>query len=489
MSELPSWLQPLVQHVTPKAPVIREPGDLYDYERRAVDHQCTHEQSAMWMDMGLGKTVVTLTAIQHLLYHRYLTGVLVVAPLRVVRLVWRQEAKKWTHTSGLTFSVVAGTRDQRIRALMVKADIYLLNYENLKWLAELLEHYFLRRGKYPPFDGIVWDEISKMKNSASVRAQSFAKIMPYIKWRTGLTGTPSSNGYKDLHGQYLMLDDGVRLGTSKTQFTQRFFYKASQYKEVPFDETKDQIQQLIGDITLQMSAEDYNPLPDLIMNDITLELPPELRQKYDALENEYFFQLDNGTQVEVFNAASMTNKCLQFANGAVYLDPITKEWDVVHDMKLDALEDIIEEAGGQQLLCGYGYVSDATRIMERFKRLRPINLTKCKSETALNNAMSRWANGDCPLMIGHPASMGHGIDRLQEAGHLLAWYGTTWSLDLFDQFNARIRRQGQGAPVICNRILMQDTLDYAQIDALESKAASQTELRKAVGRYRRTRGL
>jgi SNF2 family DNA or RNA helicase len=208
---------------------------------------------------------------------------------------------------------------------------------------------------------------------------------------------------------------------------------------------------------------------------------------YDQMEKEFFIQLESGSQVEVFNQASLTNKLLQFSNGAMYPVAGMPLWEPIHNMKLDALEEIIDEAQGQPVLCSYAYRSDAERIMKRFSKLRPINLTECKSEKSLTDAMSRWVTGDCPLMIGHPASMGHGIDGLQKHGHILVWFGLNWSLDLVDQFNARIRRQGQGAPVICHRILCADTLDQAQALALDSKATTQASLRKAIKDYRVSR--
>ena len=460
------------------------PDKLHDYQKKAVNFQSTHASSALWLDMGLGKTVITLTTISHLTGAGFLRGVLIVAPIRVIRLVWRQEALKWSHTSSLKFSMVIGAKDQRTRALMQKADVYLVNFENLKWLADTLVTYYVKKNRPIPFNGVVWDEISKMKNSTTKRVSAFRKILPYFDWTTGLTGTPAANGYRDLHGQYLVLDGGQRLGTSKTAFTERFYYKKSAYKLEAFPDTEDTIKALIGDITMQMSAEDYNPLPDLIVNDIRVDLPSNIRMKYEALEKDFFFQLDNGTDVEVFNKASLTNKALQFSNGFVYPIPGIPKWEHVHDLKLDALEDIIEEAGGSPVLCAYQYRADAERIMERFKKLRPINLTECKSETALNNAMSRWKSNDCPLMIGHPASMGHGVDGLQANGHILVWFGLNWSLDLYLQFNARIRRQGQGAPVICHRILTEGTLDQAQAMALGEKEEGQTSLRNAIKNYR-----
>ena len=465
------------------------PNLLHGYQQKAVNFQCTHAQSMMWLDMGLGKTVITLTSIAHLIRTQFLRAVVIVAPIRVIRLVWRQEAAKWEHTKHLKFSMVTGTRDQRTRALLRPADVYLVNYENLKWLSETLHTYFVSKGKPLPFNGVVWDEISKMKNSATDRVRAVRRVLDHFVWTTGLTGTPASNGYKDLHGQFLVVDKGQRLGSSKTAFRTRFYKKAGPFKEVPYADTEETIKNLIGDITLEMSAEDYNPLPDLIVNNIEVEMQGEVRAKYEQLEKDFFTQLDNGTTVEVFNQGALTNKALQFSNGAVYPVAGMPLWEPIHDLKLDALEEILDEAQGSPVLCAYAYRSDAERIMTRFKDLRPINLTECKSEGSLVAAMDRWKSGDCALMIGHPASMGHGIDGLQRAGRTLVWFGLNWSLDLYDQFNARVRRQGQGAPVICHRIMCQDTLDQAQAIALDEKATTQAALRTAVKQYRQRKGV
>ena len=468
---------------------LRTPADLFEYQRKAVNHQCTQPNTMLWVSMGLGKTVITLTSISHLLATKFLTGVIIIAPIRVVRLVWRQEALRWSHTRHLTFSVLTGSKDQRTRALLRPADVYITNFENLGWLAETLATYFISKNRPLPFNGLVWDEISKCKNSNTQRVKATKKILPHFVWTTGLTGTPASNGYKDLHGQYLVVDKGLRLGTSKTAFRQRFYRKEGPHREVPFDGAEDEIKQLIGDITLEMSAADYNPLPDMVVNDVSIELPENLRALYNRMEKELFIQLDSGKEVEMFNQAALTNKCLQFSNGAMYPVAGMPLWEPIHDLKLEALEEIIDEAQGQQVLCAYAYRSDAERIMERFKALRPVNLTECKSEAALQNAMSRWASGDCLLLIGHPASMGHGIDGLQKRGHIIVWYGLNWSLDLYDQMNARIRRQGQGAPVICHRLMVLETLDQAQAMALDEKAQTQAGLRNAVKQYRLTRGI
>ncbi len=465
------------------------PNLLHDYQKRAVNHQCTRPHSMLWLDMGLGKTIVTLTSIAHLINTGFLRAVVIVAPIRVIRLVWRQEALKWEHTKHLRFSMMTGTRDQRTRALLRPADIWLINYENLGWMAEVLDTYFIAKGKPMPFNGVVWDEISKMKNSTTNRVKAVRKVLPAFDWTTGLTGTPASNGYKDLHGQFLVVDKGQRLGVSKTAFKTRFYKKAGPYKEVPYPDTEETIKNLIGDITLEMSAEDYNKLPDLIVNNVEVEMPDEVRSKYEQMEREFFTVLDSGKELEVFNSAALTNKCLQFSNGAVYPVAGMPLWEPVHDAKLDALEEIIDEAQGSPVLCAYAYRSDAERIMQRFKSLDPINLTECKSEGSLTAAMARWKSGQCALMIGHPASMGHGIDGLQHAGRTLVWFGLNWSLDLYDQFNARVRRQGQGASVVCHRIMCRDTLDQAQAIALNDKATTQAGLRAAVKQYRKQRGV
>jgi len=465
------------------------PDLMHEYQKKMVNFQCTRPHSMMWADMGLGKTITTLTSIVHLLNAGFLRGVIIVAPIRVIRLVWRQEAAKWEHTKHLKFSMVTGTKDQRTRALLRPADIYMINYENLGWLAETLQTYFVKKDKPMPFNGVVWDEISKCKNSATNRVKAVKKILDKFDWTTGLTGTPASNGYKDLHGQFLVVDKGQRLGVSKTQFKTRFYRKIGPYKEVPYEDTEDTIKKLIGDITLEMSAEDYNPLPDLVVNNIEIEMPDNLRARYEKMEREFFLVLDSGKEVEAFNQAALTNKCLQFSNGAMYPVAGMPLWEPVHDLKLEALEDILDEANGSPILCAYAYRSDAQRIMEKFKHLDPINLTECKSETSLTNAMHRWKTGDCSLMIGHPASMGHGIDGLQKNGHILVWYGLNWSLDLYEQFNARVRRQGQGVPVICHRIMCQATLDQAQALALDEKATTQAGLRNAVKQYRMSKNV
>jgi SNF2 family DNA or RNA helicase len=463
---------------------VRTVNDMHPYQHKCVEFQCSRPASALWVDPGLGKTVTTLTSVNYLLQVQHLRAVLVVAPIRVCRLVWRQEALKWEHTKDMTFGMVMGTRDQRTRSLLQDKNVFLINYENLGWLAEALHTYYIKKGKPLPFDGVVFDEISKCKNSSTDRVKSLRKILPHIKWTTGLTGTPASNGYKDLHGQFLVLDQGERLGTSKTAFRTRFYHKVGPYKEVAFDDTETTIKNLIGDMTLEMSAADYLTMPDLIVNDVMVEMEPDVRLKYDKMEREFFLRLDSGAEKEMFNQASLTNSCLQYSNGAIYPVAGDPTWERVHDQKLEALDDILEECDGKPVLLWYAYRSDAERIMARFKDYRPINLTECKTELSLKVAMTKWQDGECKLMVSHPLSAGHGVDGLQNSSHTIVWFGLNWSLDSYMQANARLHRQGQGHPVICHRIMCKDTLDQAQAIALDNKASDQVSLRNAVRSYR-----
>lgn len=464
--------------------------NFFDYQWRGHSSQCSMAASALWVPMSGGKTIMTLSSIVHLQQSdNWLGPVLVVGPKRVVQTVWHIEAAKWQHTRHLRFSTILGDVQQRTRALATPAHVYLTNYENLKWLAGAINRYYLSRGHVPPFNGVVFDELTKMKNASTNRVTEFRKILPYMKWRTGLTGTPASNGYIDLHGQYLVLDDGARLGTSKNQFTERFCVASGYmgYGSKVTERGEQEIRSLISDMTFYLAEEEVAKLPDLIVSDIEVPLPPDLREKYDAFERDMFIELDSGVEIEVFNAAAKTNKALQFSNGAVYLQPGQPESEVVHDLKLDALEDIIEEAAGAPILVAYNFRTDAARIMERFKALKPVNLTESKDPAG---DIAKWRAGETRLMIGHPASMGHGIDGLQDRGNILVWFGLGWSLELYLQFNGRLRRQNAVSDSVrCYRILVPDTLDMAVRDAIEGKAQTEEDLKRHIHAYQRGRGL
>lgn len=480
-----------------------EPQQLHDYQRQCVMHQLQHDDSMLWLQMGLGKTPVTLTTIVDRMRAGQVKKTLIFGPLRVIQAVWAREARKWSHTKHLRFSIIHGDKHKRSRALFADADVYLINYENMNWLAQELDHYYISQGKPLPFQMVVYDEVSKLKNSTSLRmaggnrdrkdkrgetykvkVTGWRKIIPHFQYRTGLTGTPASNGYLDLHGQYLAVDGGERLGEYITHFKDSYF--ASDYQGWSYTVTelgKQWIEHKISDITVKMDARDYLDLPDVKVTNLMVDLPPKARKSYQEVEKQMFTQLDTGTEIEVFSRSSVSNKCLQFCNGSPYLSAESPEYEAVHDAKLEALEDVLEEAGGSPVLCSYSFKSDAERIMKRFKKYKPINLTEepaNKTEKIIND----WNAGRVRLLIGHPASMGHGVDGLQDTGHILVWFGMNWSLELYEQMNGRINRQGQTRPVSIIRILCNDTVDLAVADAIERKDDDQEGLKRALQRYR-----
>ena len=437
----------------------------------------------LWLDMGLGKTIITLTAIQQLRAFGQIIKVLIVAPLRVCETVWEQEAKNWTHTNSLTFSHVTGTAANRLKNLRRSADVYLINYENLEWLSAQLNHLYVEKGYSLPFQMVVWDEVSKMKTSTTKRSKAFYSLISKFHRKVGLTGTPASNGLQDLHGQYLVTDGGARLGTHITHFRGRYMYQDGYTRRwTAFPEAQRQIENLIHDITLQMSAEDYLEMPAFSYNDIIIRLPDTLRKAYGELEQDMITQLDEadgGHEVVVFNAAALTNKCLQFANGSVYIEPGQPRFNKVHDLKIKALQEIVDGSGNAGLLVAYSYKSDLARIQEAFPQA--INLSGMAG-AKLSKAIENWNAGKIKMLVGHPASMGHGLN-LQYGGHNIVWFGLNWSLDLYEQFNARINRQGQKMPVICHRIMVENTIEQVVKEALESKASTQDALRSAIHKY------
>ena len=482
---------------------LLQPQQLYEYQRQCVMHQLTHDDSMLWLGMGLGKTPITLTTIIDRMRAGQVKKVLIFGPLRVIQAVWSRESRKWEHTKHLRFSVVHGTREKRTRALFADADIYLINYENMNWLAETLDHYYTSQGKPLPFQMVVYDEVSKLKNSTALRMKGgkrdrkdkrgrvheikitgWRKFINQFQYRTGLTGTPASNGYIDLHGQFLAVDGGERLGEYITHYRDSYFmsdYNGWGY--TPTELGKQWIEYKVSDITIKMDARDYLDLPDVKVTNMMVDLPEKARKAYKEIEKEMFTQLDSGREVEVFSRSSVSNKCLQFCNGSPYLISGSTEYEAVHDAKLDALEEVLEEAAGSPVLCSYSFVADAERIMKRFKKYKPVNLTNTASKDT-EKVINKWNRGGIKLLIGHPASMGHGIDGLQDSGHIVVWFGINWSLELYDQMNGRINRQGQSQPVSIIRILCNDTIDLAVADAIERKNDTQEGLKTALQRYR-----
>lgn len=401
------------------------PQNLHDYQRECVLHQLQHNDSMLWLQMGLGKTPITLTTIVERMKAEQVQKVLIFGPLRVIQAVWAREARKWSHTNHLRFSVIHGNKEKRARALFANADIFLINYENMNWLAETLDHYYLSQGKAIPFQMVVYDEVSKLKNSTALRmaggkrdrkdgrgepvqikVTGWRKLIDCFSYRTGLTGTPASNGYLDLHGQYLAVDGGERLGTHVTHYKDSYF--VSDFKGwsfTPSELGKECIESKIADITKKMDARDHlKGLPDVKVINMMVDLPEKARKAYAEMEKVLFTQLDNGRELEVFSKASVSNKLLQFCNGSPYLSSASTEFETLHDAKMEALEDIIEEAAGQPVLCSYSFTADAERIMKKFKSLKPVNLTEVPSKQT-EAVINKWNRGEIKLLIGHPACL------------------------------------------------------------------------------------
>lgn len=480
------------------------PQQLHDYQKQCVIHQLVHDDSMLWLGMGLGKTPITLTTIVDRMRAGLVKKVLIFGPLRVIQAVWSRESRKWSHTNHLRFSIIHGTKQKRLRALFANADIYLINYENMNWLAETLDHYYLSQNKPLPFEMAVYDEVTKLKNSTSLRIKGgiserkdpqgnlrgvkvtgWRKILEHFRYRTGLTGTPAANGYIDLHGQFLAVDGGQRLGKYITHYRDSYFLRGFDgWTYTPSEAGKQMIEHKVHDITIKMDSRDYLDLPDTKVTNMMVDLPAKVIKAYRDIEKEMFTQLDSGKEIEVFSRSSVSNKCLQFCNGSPYLVSGSDEYEAIHDAKLDALEEIIEEAGASPVLCSYTFIPDAIRVMKRFKKLKPVNLTQTASKDT-EKIIDQWNSGKIKLLIGHPASMGHGIDGLQEVGHIAAWFGINWSLELYEQFNARLDRQGQTHPVSIIRILCNDTIDLAVADAIERKTDNQDGLKAAIDRYRK----
>lgn len=453
------------------------PWDFHDYQNDGVRHMMEHPASMFWLDVGLGKTSISLTGILERLERCLSPGTLVIAPKRVCRMVWRQEAKKWTHTRGLTFQLVQGNRQQRHYALRRPADVHLVNYENLQWLVDELNAVWLSRGQYFPWTTVVYDEVDKLKDSTSKRSRAMQEILPYFRYRIGLTGTPASEGYMDLFGQYLVVDGGQRLGTSLTGYQKKFF-RQDGFKWRPLPGAEEQIKALIGDITFQMSA---RFTPDPIINDVYVDLPPKARAAYDRLEKEFFLEFDSGVTVDLDNEGSLLNKCLQAANGQPYVEPGSGRWEKLHDAKLDALADIVSESNGQPILVGYQFRSDLARIQERFPEA--VYLGGNLSEAEECDIQQRWDEGRINILVGHPASMGHGLN-LQRGGHIAVWFGLNWSRRLYLQFIGRLDRQGQEHTVVIHRLLARDTADEIQRLTLASKEEAETDLKETISQYR-----
>ena len=441
----------------------------HEYQRYAIEYIKSHPITALFLAMGLGKTVTTLTAINDLMYDSFeVSRVLIIAPLRVARDTWPAEIEKWEHLSNLTYSVAVGTAEERKAALRMQADIYIINRENVQWLIEEMPF---------DYDMVVIDELSSFKNHQTKRFKALMKVRPKVKRIVGLTGTPSSNGLMDLYAEFRMLDMGQRLGRFIGQYRMKYFipYKRNGmvvYSYKPISGAENEIYEKISDITISMRANDHLNMPKLVNSEYVVYLSQTEKEKYIEMKKELILELPDG-EVTAANSASLSNKLSQMANGAIYDDDGVVIG--IHDRKLDALEDIIEAANGKPVLVVYWFNHDLQRIQERLKKLHIPHSTMDKP-----GSIVKWNNGEIPVALIHPASAGHGLN-LQSGGNCLVWFGLTWSLELYSQTNARLWRQGQQAEtVVIQHIITKDTVDERIMKALQEKDKTQSALLEAV---------
>lgn len=432
-------------------------ADLHDYQNRAIDWIKTRERVGLFLDMGLGKSVTTLTAISDLLAECMIRRVLVIAPLRVCNAVWRQEAAKWEHLQHLDIALATGPQKRRLAALYQQAEITVINRENVVWLVQ-------RCGGDWPFDALVIDESSSFKSSSSKRFRALKRVLPLMYYRILLTGTPSPNGLMDLWSQMYLIDEGASLGRTKTSYQNRWFdADYFGYSFEPRPGAAEAIHAAIAPRVLSMRAEDYLSLPERIDTIEPVMLPDKALRDYQAFRRDLFAELPDGEAIEVMSAASLANSLLQWCNGAVYTE--APKWTEVHAAKLDALADLVADNAGENILVAYNYKSDLARLRERFSSARVLD----------DAAIDDWNDGKIPLLLAHPASAGHGLN-LQAGGSLAVWFGLTWSLEAYQQFNARLHRQGQTRPVRIVHLVAQGCLDERVVQVLTSKAATQQML-------------
>lgn len=446
--------------------------NLHEYQEITKDFIIRTPYAAVILDMGMGKTATTLSAINELMFDRYdVSKVLVIAPLRVANTVWSDEIEQWKELRHLRYAKIVGTPKQRRAALEKDADIYIVNRENLLWLVEQCSPYF-------KWDMVVIDELSSFKSWQSKRFKAFMAMRPYMKRIVGLTGTPSSNGLMDLFAEFKVIDGGERLGRFIGEYRSRYFDEGRRngnivYEYIPMDYAECQIYDKIDDITISMKAMDYLDMPELISTKRLVYLTDKEKSDYKQFKKDYVLADLADGEVTAANAASLSNKLVQMANGAVYSD----DHQVVslHDQKIDALEDIIEAANGEPVLVVYWFKHDLQRIEERLAKLK-VNGTVLKTEEDI----CEWNKGKISVGLLHPASSGHGLN-LQKGGHHLVWFGLTWSLELYQQTNARLWRQGQQAEtVVIQHIVAEGTIDEEILKALENKDAQQSRLIESV---------
>lgn len=437
----------------------------HEYQAFATNFILEHPIAAILLDMGLGKSVITLTAIEELMHDRFeVSRVLVIAPLRVATNTWPSEIKKWDHLKDITYSVAVGTEAQRKAVLAEKADIYIINRENVQWLIE-------KSGIPFDFDMVVIDELSSFKSNQAKRFKCLVKMRPRVKRIVGLTGTPSSNGLMDLWAEFRLLDMGERLGRYIGQYRRAYFMPDKRngdiiYSYKPLPGAEETIYRRIGDITISMRSKDYLKMPECVINEVPVWMEPHQSELYEQLKQEMVISL-KGSEINAANAAALSGKLLQMANGAVY-DGIGEPF-LIHNEKLNALEDLIEGANGKPVLVAYWYKHDLDRIKARFD----------VREIKTDRDIADWNAGNIPVAVIHPASAGHGLN-LQAGGSTLIWFSLTWSLELYQQTNARLWRQGQTDTVVIHHIISKDTIDEDVMKALGKKERTQSSLINAV---------
>lgn len=438
----------------------------HKYQQIAIDKIFELPRCGLFLEMGLGKTVITLTALEKLMYDRFEVGrVLVIAPLRVAEDTWSRESEKWDHLKHLRISKILGTPQKRREALTADADIYVINRENVVWLCSELA------GDWP-FDTVVIDELSSFKSPKAQRFKALRKYIVKAKRVIGLTGTPAPNGLIDLWSQIYLIDGGERLGRTVTGYRDRYFLPDKRngmtiftYKLKP--DADRLIWDKLSDICISMRAEDWLTLPERIDNLVTVRLTDKQRKAYDEFEREQYIEFAEG-EVTALSAAALTNKLLQFSNGAVYKSD--GGYIETGSGKLDALEDIITAAGGRPMLCFYSYKHDLDRIKARFDFAQTLDSAE---------QIERWNRGKIPLLLAHPASAGHGLN-LQAGGSIIVWFGLTWSLELYQQANARLHRQGQQQKVIVHHLITEGTCDEKVYQSLQGKSCVQDDLLDAL---------
>lgn len=437
---------------------------LHPYQRRSVEFIKDRRRCGLFLDMGLGKSVSTLTAALDLIQDFSVHKVLVIAPLRVANSVWAQEVEKWGHLKALRVSVCTGSQKRRLAALQMDADVYVINRENVEWLVE-------QYGTRWPFDMVVVDESSSFKNATSKRFRALRKILPYTNYMVLLTGTPSPNGLLDLWAQIYLIDFGHALGRTMTSFKQRFFEQDYMgYNFTPREGSAESIHRLIGPFTVHMSADDYLDLPPRIDVTVKTDMPPSALERYKDFEKTLLAELEDGSEIEAVSAGVLANKLLQFANGGMYTDE-KRNWSDIHTAKLDALAEIIEDNAGENVLVSYNYKFDLERLLKRF----PDAVVLDKQQETID----RWNRGEIKLLLAHPASAGHGLN-IQAGGSLIVWFGLTWSLENYLQFNARLHRQGQLKPVRIIHIITEGTIDERVLKVLMAKDKTQKMLLMAL---------